>query len=155
MMKIPEEIVIFFHKQGFVIVNTVDKDGYPHSACKGIVDIDKAGRVYLLDLYRAETHANLARSAHLSITAIDEHNFKGYCLKGRATIQPERALSAHLLKAWEDRITNRLTQRLLKNIRGEKGHLKHPEALLPKPQYLIEMEVEGIIDLMPRHMKGI
>jgi glycosyltransferase involved in cell wall biosynthesis len=47
-----------------------------------------------------------------------------------------------LLEAWDTRIASRLTQRLLKNIHEEKGHPKHPEALLPKPEYLIEIDIE-------------
>lgn len=30
---------------------------------------------------------------------------------------------------------------------------QHPEALLPKPEYMIVMEVEEIIDLTPKHLK--
>ena len=57
------------------------------------------------------------------------------------------------LKAWEKRITSRITRRLIKNIRGEKGHPHHPEALLPKPAYLIIMDVEEIVDLTPHKMR--
>lgn len=141
------------HNQGCVIVSTLDADGTPHSACKGIVKIDKGGKIYLLDLYRQKTYANLKRNPHISITAIDEHKFKGYCLKGKARTLSAVKFDPTIIKAWEDRITSRLTQRVLKNMREEKGHPRHPEALLPNPQYLIVMEVEEIIDLTPHHLK--
>ena len=80
-MRLSEEIIQFFQRQGFVIVSTIDKDGSPHSACKGIVKITSDGRIYLLDLYKARTHENLRRTAHISITGVDEHRFKGLLSK--------------------------------------------------------------------------
>lgn len=153
MLELNADIVNFLHNQGCVIVSTVDEEGFPHSSCKGIVKIDPKGVIYLLDVYRARTHDNLKRSPCLSITAIDEHKFKGYCFKGRAKMLQAGQLDAGLMKAWEERVASRLTQRLLRNIREEKGHPRHPEALLPKPEYLIVIEVEEIVDLTPHHLK--
>jgi len=153
MRALADEIIQFFISQGFVIVSTLDSDGSIHSACKGIVDINRSGRVHLFDLYQARTLDNLKRNPRISITAVDEHKFAGYSLKGKAKILAEDAISKHLIKAWEVRITSRLTQRLLKNIHEEKGHRGHPEALLPDPKYLIAVDVEEIIDLTPHHLK--
>jgi len=153
MRKLSDEIVRFFQNQGCVIVSTIDKDGFVHNSCKGIIKINHNGKIYLLDLYRAKTYENLKNNPHISITAIDEHKFIGFCLKGRAEMVTETKFHSDIIKAWEDRITSRLTQRLLKNIREEKGHPRHPEVLLPEPQYLIAMEVEEIVDLTPHHLK--
>ncbi|MFA5410783.1 MAG: pyridoxamine 5'-phosphate oxidase family protein [Candidatus Omnitrophota bacterium] len=149
MKKPSEEIVRFLQNQGFVVVSTIDKKGYPHNSCKGILEIDKEGRVYLLDLYRGNTYANLKRDPRISITAVDEHKFKGYCLKGKAEIVAGENLDSEMIKAWETRLTARITQRLLKNLREEKGHPRHPEALLPKPEYMIVMKVDEVINLAP------
>lgn len=153
MIKLSNEIIHFFQDQGCVIVSTVDEDGSPNSSCKGIVEIDHDGRVYLLDLYLGRTRKNLERDPHISITAINEHHFTGYCLKGRARILTKEELKPHLVKAWDDRITSRLTQRLIRNIHGEKGHPRHPEALLPDPQYVIAVEVDEIVDLTPHPLR--
>lgn len=153
MKRLSEAIIHFFHNEGCVVVTTIDKNGFPHSACKGIVKIDRGGRIYLLDVYRARTHENLKHNSCMSITAFDEHKFIGYCLKGKAEMFLEDKIEPDSIKAWEDRITSRLTQRLLRNIREEKGHPKHPEVLLPKPEYLIVMEVEEIVNLTPHHLK--
>ena len=153
MKRLNDDIIQFFHNQGCVIVSTIDQDGFPHSACKGIVKINHDGRIYLLDLYLAKTYENLKRNPRISITAIDEHKFIGYCLKGKAEIIPDGKLKSDIIKSWENRITSRLTRRLLKNIREEKGHPRHPEILLPKPEYMIVMEVEEIIDLTPHHLR--
>ena len=153
MKNLPEDIIKFFNSQRFSIVSTIDKDGSPHNACKGIVDMEKDGRVYLLDLYMAKTYENLKANPHISITAVDEHKFMGYCLKGKARIVQKNRVNKNILKLWEDKITSRISHRLLKNIKGEKGHAAHPEALLPMPAYLIVVGVEEIVDLIPGHIK--
>ena len=153
MARLSDEIIQFLHSQGCVIVSTIDSSGSPHNACKGVVEIKRDGEVYLLDLYRGQTYANLKNNPKISITAIDEHRFIGYCLKGRASLIAKERLPAQIIKAWEDKLTSRITRRVLKNIREEKGHPRHPEILLPKPEYLIRMQVERIIDLTPHHLR--
>jgi len=155
MKKLSEDIIKFFLKQGYVIVSTIDKNGFPHSSCKGIVKIEPSGRIFLLDVYKAGTHENLKQNNHISVTAADEHKFIGYCLKGRAEMMPVEKVDFDFLQAWEERITSRLTQRLLRNIRGEKGHHRHPEALLPRPENLIVVDIDEIVDLTPRHIKEV
>jgi hypothetical protein len=100
------------------------------------------------------TYENIKRNPRISITAVDEHRFKGWYLKGKAKIISGNELSPKILKAWEDKITSRITQRVIKNIHGEKGHPYHPEVLLPRPQYLIAIEVEDIVDLRPHHLRS-
>ncbi|MDD5517974.1 MAG: pyridoxamine 5'-phosphate oxidase family protein [Candidatus Omnitrophica bacterium] len=154
MHPLSEDIIQFFQRQGCVIVSSIDSEGFPHSACKGIVKINKKGSIFLLDAYRGQTLQNLKSNPSVNITAFDEHKFIGYCLKGKARILGKADLDAETIQAWEDRITGRLTQRLLKNIRGEvKGHLRHPEVLLPDPEHMIIVEVSGVIDLTPQHLK--
>lgn len=152
-MKLDREVVDFFHSQNCVIVSSIDKNGYPHSACKGIIRIDPSGRVYLLDIYKAVTYANLAENPLLSVTAIDEHKFSGYCLKGKATIVKEEEIDPNVVKAWEDRLTSRITQRIIKNILDKKGHPRHPEAHFPTPKYMIVMDVDEVVDLTPHQLR--
>lgn len=150
---IKPDIVEFFHNQRYTVISTIDKKGYPHNSCKGIVQIDESGKAYLLDLYMARTYENLKANPNISITAVDEHKFMGYCLKGKAKIVQKNKFSKSILKLWEDKITSRISHRLLKNIKGEKGHQAHPEALLPTPTYLIVVDVKEIVDLIPGHIK--
>jgi hypothetical protein len=101
----------------------------------------------------ARTYKNLKTNPQVSITAVDEHKFMGYSLKGKAKIVEKNKVSKNILKLWEDKITSRISHRLLKNIKGEKGHQAHPEALLPMPTYLIVVDIEEIVDLIPGHIK--
>lgn len=153
MKTLNEGIIRFFHNQHFTVVTTIDTKGCPHNSCKGIVNIEKSGQVYLLDLYKGKTYKNLKQNPHINITAVDEHKFMGYSLKGIAKIVKRENLEGHVIKSWEGKIIKRISHRLLKNIHGEKGHPRHPEALLPKPEYLILVEVRDIIDLTPHHIR--
>ena len=153
MIALSEEAIYFFKKQGFVIVSTLEKDSTIHNACKSILRINPEGWIYLLDVYLGRTYRNLKENPVISITAADEHNFTGYSLKGKAEIIPRENLEPDILKSWDDMIVSRATQRLLKNVREKKGHQSHPEALLPKPKYMIRMEVQEVIDLTPKHLK--
>jgi general stress protein 26 len=153
MKHIPAQVVDFLLAQGFVIVSSVDKNGFPHSSCKGIVKVNPAGEIYLIDVYRGTTSENLARNPQASISLVDEHKFTGYCLKGRAMIVENKAISQEILKTWEDNLTGRLTKRLLKNLAQDKGQRHHPEASLPPmPKHLIVLKVEEIVNLAPDHL---
>lgn len=153
MIHLSEEILYFFRKQGFTFVSTLNGEGTIHVACKDIVKVTEDGKIYLLDLYMGRTYRNLKKRPVISVTAADEHTFTGYCLKGKTKIIPREALDPKIINEWDKSITSRVTSRLLRNIRGEKGHPAHPEALLPKPKYMIMVEVDEVIDLTPRHLK--
>lgn len=153
MKELTKEVLSFFTKQNFVIVSTIDKDGTPHASCKGIIKIEQNGQIYLLDLYTGQTHKNLGRNSCISIAAVDEHRFIGYCLKGNAKVLYLDKVEPDIIKLWKDKIAGRVTHRIIKKMHGEKGHPAHPEILLPQPKYMIVMNVEEIIDLTPGHLK--
>lgn len=153
MKNLNEDIRLFFQDQGFAIVSTIDRDGLPHNSCKGIVNMTKTGLIYLMDVYWGRTYSNLLENPAISITAVDERRFIGYCLKGKAKIVKAGKLKPRIIKAWEKKLASRITQRLIKNIQGDKAHPWHPEALLPKPAYLILMQVRQIVDLTPQSIK--
>lgn len=153
MKRLSADIVHFLRNQGFVIVTTVDKNGCPHNSCKGIIKINGNGKVYLLDVYKKTTYFNLKHNPHISIAAVDEHKFKGYCLKGKAKIINADKFGPIISKTWENMVTSRVSQRIIKNLQQEKGHLRHPEILLPQPQYMIAMQVKEVVDLTPGHLK--
>jgi len=150
--QLPQPVIDFLENQGYVIVATLDHNGIPHASCKGIVEIKPDGHVYLLDLYSDRTLDNLKRNPRISITAVDEHRFMGFCLKGRAKAVNVDKLSPRVGLAWEEKINTRITRRILKNMREEKGHPHYPEALLPKPEYMLVMKVTEIVDLSPSHI---
>lgn len=147
-MKLEKEIVAFLGKQGFTVVSTIGPDGYPHNACKGIVRIEEE-KIYLIDLYTGRTRANLKNNPGISITAVDEHSFRGFCIKGRAREINEDEIPRDIAEDWKKKIHGRIVTRIVNSVRGQKGHPSHPEALMPGPKYIIEVNVEKIIDLAP------
>ena len=54
-----------------------------------------------------------------------------------------------LIAEWEERVIHRISKRVIKHIQKEKKDSHHPETLFPPPQYLIEVNVENIVDLTP------
>ena len=153
-MNLSENIKQFFLEQGFVVISTIGKDGFPHNSCKGIVKIDGSGKIYLIDLYSKRTYENLRNNPNMCVMAVDENEFKGYCLKGKAKEVSEDKITPEILDDWKKRLHNRITDRIINSVRGKKGHPSHPEALMPQPKYLIIMEVNEIIDLTPEHIKS-
>ncbi|MDP2924449.1 MAG: pyridoxamine 5'-phosphate oxidase family protein [Candidatus Omnitrophota bacterium] len=152
MKELSLDVINFLEKQGFVIVSTIDDRGRIHCAAKGIVGIEKKGKVYLIDIYRARTFSNLQKNPTISITAVDEHLFIGYTLKGKAKIVERERIRKHIIKKWEERVIQRISKRLIKNVKEDRKSLHHPETRFPHPQYLIEVDVEDIVDLTPAHL---
>lgn len=153
MKQISEVIIDFLRTQDFVIVSSIDKNGFPHNSCKAIVKIDPAGEIYLVDVYFGVTGENIERNQYASISAVDEHKFVGYCLKGKARKMQDDSISQEIIKTWEDNITSRLAKRLLRNLAQEHGQGHHPEASLPRPKHLIVLDVEEIVNLAPLHLR--
>jgi len=154
MKRLPDELIRFLNRQHYVILSTIGEDGLPHNACKGIVRVTRKGEIYLLDLYRGSTCRNLTRNPRMSITVVDEHSFRGFSLKGIGRIVERGNITPHLMRSWERKLSSRISHRIIKSLRGDKGHPRHPEALMPQPQYLILMEVHEIVNLTPQHIEG-
>ena len=152
MQKLSKDVVQFLANQGFVIVATLDSTGNIHCAAKGIVGIEEEGKVYLIDLYKAGTFRNLLGNPTISITSVDEHQFKGYTLKGKARIVERDKIEGHIIAEWERRVVDRISKRVIKNIKQDKGSALHPEAKFTHPEYLIEVDVESVVDLSPSHL---
>lgn len=155
MKQLSNDIINFLEKQGFAIVSSLDSQGRIHCAAKGIVGIEQKGKVYLIDLYKANTFNNLRQNPTISITVVDEHLFIGYTLKGKAKIVERERIRKHIIKKWEERVIQRISKRLIKNVKEDRKSLYHPESQFPRPQYLIEVDVEDIVNLTPQHFKKL
>ena len=153
MKNLSKEVIYVFEKQGFVIVSTLDSNGGIHCAAKGIVGMDQEGRVYIIDLYKNKTFSNLKKNPTVSITAVDEETFTGYTLKGKAKIVDRKEIKSHIIESWENKVIQRVSKRVIGDIKKETKSLHHPEAIFPPPEYLIEVDVESVVDLTPQHLK--
>ena len=154
-MNIPEDLRHFLMKQHFVIVSTIDSDGNIHSSCKGIVDVELDGKIFLLDLYKARTLKNLKNDSRITLTVVDEHHFKGYAIVGKAEIVDKEKLTADMLHAWNKKVLKRISHRIVKHVTSDTQRKDNPlpETKFPEPEYLIEVDVSKIINLAPMHLK--
>lgn len=149
-MELPDHVLHFLRKQGVVIISTLDDKGHIHCSAKGIVGIEKEGKVFVIDLYLHKTFNNLKKNNTVSITAVDEDRFVGYSLQGKAKIVLREDMKEHIVSKWEERILKRITERITKSVQSGEKSKAHFEAKLPRhPKYLIEIDVENIIDLSP------
>ncbi|MBF0253839.1 MAG: pyridoxamine 5'-phosphate oxidase family protein [Candidatus Omnitrophica bacterium] len=151
---LPEKVIHFFEKQHTVIVSTLDADGGIHTSAKGIVRIEPQGRVCVVDVYKQRTYQNLLRNPTVALTAIDDHSFVGYCLKGTALIKEKGELDDHIFKKWESRIISRISTRVIKNLQNEKKTAAHPEMQLPDVEHAIQVNIHEIVDLAPQPLKN-
>ena len=148
-MKINEEVINFFEKQGFAIFSTIDHKGNIHCSAKGIIKVEPDGTVYLMDVYHGVTFKNLKANPVSSVTAVDEKSFKGYTLKGKAKIVDKEDIKNVIVKKWEEKLVSRITARVIKSVKSDRKSSVHPEADLPLLKYLICMKTESIVDLTP------
>lgn len=148
-MKLTPDIIRFFAKQGYVMISTIDADGHIHCSAKGIVGIE-LDRLFIVDLFKNLTYKNIKSNPRVSITAINEHEFKGYTLQGQGKIILHKDIEEHLFNHWEDKIVERITSRMIKGVQRGVKSVKPFEAHLPQiPKYVIEVDIEKVIDLIP------
>ena len=151
-MEFPEKVASFFKSRKVVLVMTLEDSGTIHSAVKGILEVNpKEGKILLVDLYSGQTLRNLRNNPAVHITAIDEQRFEGYALQGTASITPHDKIHEDFIRKWQDHITKRISERIVASVRSGKKSKKIFEAhLAMKPQYMIEVKADTVVDLSPR-----
>jgi len=150
MITIPDDAKHFLDREHFVIISTIDSNRSIHTSAKGIVDIDKKGKIFILDLYKGKTHRNIKKNPSVTLTSINEHAFRGYSISGTAKIAKEGSISKRKLKLWHDKLAKRIARRVIRHVKSESlGKEGIPEADFPLPKYLIEVRVKRIVDLAP------
>jgi len=151
-MNINKDIINFFEKQDTVVVSTIDADGRIHCSVKGIIEAQESDKIFLVDLYLRQTVKNLKKNPMISLTAIDEHFFKGYTLQGEAEIIPRDKMHERIFQEWEKRVIARISKRVIRSVKTGLKSSVHHEAHLPvHPKYLISVTVKNIVDLAPPH----
>lgn len=149
-MELSADVESFFKKFKYVPVATLDIENKIHISIKGIIDIKNDGRIYLLDSYKGKTYRNIRKNSQATIFAVDEHNFQGYALQSKAYIIDIKEVDEEIFRKWEENITRRISERVIKNIQKERPSSKHPEIEFPYPKHMILIEPEQIIDLAPQ-----
>ena len=150
-MDLPEDVVSFLKRHGIATVATLDPEGAIHCAVKGIVGFEGNNKILIMDLYHGRTHRNLKNNPTITITVVNEKDFRGYALQGKARIVKREDIQPYIVDAWEERIIHRITERVLRSVRrGEKTGVHHEAHLPHQPKYLIEVDVDHIVDLTAR-----
>ncbi len=155
MIKIAEDVKFFLEKEHFVIVSSLSKENIIHTSAKAIIEIQPKGKIFLLDLYKAETYSNIKNNPNVTLTSVNDHSYRGYSIEGRAKIIQEDSIAEKTLKSWHDKISKRIARRLIRHMKEEVSSEKHiPEARFPLPKYVIEVDIQRVIDLAPHRLKA-
>jgi len=149
-MEILEEVIKFFRENEFVFLATLDSRGKIHISIKGLIKVERDGKFYIFDLYKGRTYRNLKNNPQATISAVDEHRFRGYALQGIAEIVNLKNVSEEIHKLWEKNVARRISKRLSKTVKKGISSPGHPEMKFPPPRYLILFIPQKIIDLAPR-----
>jgi len=153
-MKIPDQVKSFLEKQHFAIISSIEANNRLHTSAKGIIDINPKGKIFVLDLYKGQTYKNIKKNPNVALTVIDDHNYTGYSIQGKAKITKENTISDKKMKVWHDNLAKRIARRVIRHVKNEvSGHEGIPEARFPIPKHLIEIDVEKIVDLAPHKVK--
>jgi len=148
------DLMDFLKDHHTAVVSTLDDNGCVHTSIKGITGIDVAGRLFVVDLYKKLTYENISKRSCVTVTVFDHDRFLGWSLQGRGKVVEREGMTAELHADWEDRIVSRISERLIGNLRSAFGGKANYEAQLPHQlQYVIEVDVEKIVDLRPTCIK--
>lgn len=153
MKKLSTELISFFKNQDWVIVSTLNQAGKIHSSVKDVIDVEECGKIYLIDLFLKNTFENLKRNNLITITAVDGDKFRGYALGGYGNIVKSDKVEKNKLKMWDEKILKRISKRVIGNIKKDRQKGCNPESMLPDLQYLIEVNVEEIVNLASPFIK--
>ena len=149
-MVLAEDVVNFLDEEGLGAVSTIDESGRIHGSIKEFLGVEPEGRVYLIDLYTNRTFRNLKRNPNISVTVINEQRFRGYTLQGTAKIIPREQIDSQAMRQREEKIINRISKRVIHNVKKDMQSKAQFESELPiHPKYLIEVDIEKVIDLSP------
>ena len=124
-VSIPKDVQDFMAgKTGWVA--TSNRDGMPNATPKGTVKILDDSTVIFTDLFSLKTRKNLQENPKAAVTVIDEESYKGYQIKGTAT----------LIDSGE----------LFEKVKEE---LKQASMELPSPKYVVKIDVQEVFDQSP------
>ena len=145
---INDDVIEFFNSQNIVLISTIDDEGRIHSSVKGLASIEKDGIVRIIDLYSNRTLNNLLKDSNISITSVNEATYRGYTLQGRARVIDRDDIEEEILQSWKEKIVQRISSRVVSGVQAGSKSEGHYEAELPmEPAYLIEVEIDNVINL--------
>ena len=154
-MELSKDIVNFVEKQSVAVAATFSSQGRIHCSIKEVIAAKEEGKVFLMDLYQNRTFNNLEKDPRISVTVLNEHEFKGYTLQGKAKIVLREDIEDNVVQERENKIIKRISNRIIQSIKADHKSKAHFEAELPpNPRYLIEVDVEEVIDLSPPRFRS-
>ena len=122
MARIPKEVQEFL-KGKMAWVATAASDGMPNTTPKGSVRVIDDEHVIFADLFSRKTRENLRANPKVAVTVADMTTYKGYQIKGSASLLESGPLFEKMAK-----------------------ELKKAPQKLPPLEYVVQITVEAVYD---------
>src|SRR5689334_8549661 len=130
------------HKNLKVIsVASCSKDCRPNSAPKLLVEIVSPNKIFFLDYKFTQTYSNILKNPYLSLSFMDDADFTGDRLSGKAVVLGPGNEFEEAIKSWEKRLIVYETERMIARVKGQYS-TKHSESSLPQNFVIIQLTAE-------------
>jgi len=141
-MKFKEIFEAFLDNKPFLkvlSVASVGKDNEPNCAPKMIIDVISPNRIYLIEYKFTRTYGNIAINKKLSVSFMDDVNFRGYRLNGSCEIIEAGKEYDSVKAEWDKRLIKYEAERILKRTTGLHS-ARDAENVLPRDFVIIRFE---------------
>ena len=129
-------------------IATADLSGKPNCALKMIVDVVPPNVVLLLDYHYTTTYANIMANPQVSLSFMDDREFIGYRMTGKAEIVTHGPEYDDAKGRWEKRLIGYETDRIIARMRGHHSS-RESESSLPKDYVIIKLKGDEASAIMP------
>ncbi len=145
MITLSDQLLNILEKREFVSIATVSPDGQPNSVPKFFFRA-KGAFLYLIDHVMGKTVTNLRTNPLCSISFMDLDNLEAYRFNGKARLVSKGKSFTAILKAWNDRLIQLSTDRVLEAVTtGKKS--RHYELEISEKFIVLKIKIEHIIKI--------
>jgi general stress protein 26 len=124
-----------------ITVASSTPDGEPNGAPKMLVDAAAPNKIYFIEYRHTQTFANLCVNPRLSVAFMDEREFLGFRLNGRATLLEKGEEYENARAAWRRRLARYEVDRMPERIRGGRSS-RSAENALPHDFVLVRLNAD-------------
>ncbi|MCM8776406.1 MAG: pyridoxamine 5'-phosphate oxidase family protein [Candidatus Omnitrophica bacterium] len=101
-----------------VYVASCDRNWKPNSAAKMLVEMIPPNEILFLDYKFTRTYANLREIPKLSLSFMDDVEFRGYRLTGVCTVMDSGEEFKYAQKIWERKLITYEADRIIQRVKG-------------------------------------
>lgn len=136
------------HHLKVIHVASSSRDCKPNSAAKMLVDVLAPNEILFLDHKYTQTYSNVKEIPTISISVMDDVEFKGYRLTGICTVMDSGKEYENAKKVWARRLITYEADRILQRVKGFHS-AREAENSLPKDFVIIKLTATEAAVIQP------